>query len=125
LRDAVKEHFYPFVERRGFVRSKSRNPLFTVFRRTTSEAVHVFEVQWDKYGKPRFVINFGEAPPGGLDVGGAHVSANEVEPYHCATFGRLTRTRSSRSSLTTSPKSRRGGPRRSRGRTSTSCGALK
>ena len=91
LRDAVKERFYPFVERRGFVRNTSRHPLFTVFRRTSSEAVHVFEIQWDKYGGPRFVINFGEAPIGGLDVGGEHVAANDIEPYHCSTFGRLQR----------------------------------
>ena len=91
LRDPVKERFYPFVERRGFVRNKGRDPLSTVFRRTNSEAVHVFEIQWDKRGGPRLAINFGEAPIGGLDVGGEHVGANEIESYHCATFGRLKR----------------------------------
>ena len=93
LRDAVAEGFYPFVERRGFVRGASRHPLFTVFRRTGREAVHVFEIQWDKWGEPRFVINFGEAPIGGLDVNGEHVSANDVQPYHCAALGSLKRRR--------------------------------
>ena len=91
LRDAVRERFYPFAERAGFVRNKSRNPLRTVFRRTNREAVHVFEILWDKYGEPRFVINFGEAPIGGLEVSGEHIGPNEIEPYHCATLGSLTR----------------------------------
>ena len=61
LRQVVKERFYPFAERQGFTRVKSTNPLFTVFRRQR-QTVHVFDLQWDKYHHPRFVINFGEAP---------------------------------------------------------------
>ena len=64
LRAAVKGRFYPFAESRGFVREKSHNPLFILFRRTTDTAVHVFELQWEKYGRPCFVINFGEGPSG-------------------------------------------------------------
>lgn len=56
----IKEQFYPFAETRGFVRQKSMNPLFTTFYRTTGNQIQMFEIQWDKYWKPYFVINFGE-----------------------------------------------------------------
>lgn len=56
----VKKRFYPFAETRGFTRDKSINPLFTTFRRTTGTRVQVFEIQWDKYWRPCFVINFGK-----------------------------------------------------------------
>ena len=55
--------------------------------------VHVFDIQWDKYGAPRFVINFGEAPIEGLDVDGKRVPAAKVEMWHCSIGGRLQRRR--------------------------------
>jgi len=61
LREAVKDYFYPFAESKDFVRAKSKHPHFTTFRRVKGATVHVFDVQWDKYGRPAFVINFGEA----------------------------------------------------------------
>lgn len=61
LREAIKGYFYPFAESKGFVRAKSKHPHFTTFARVNGTAVHVFDVQWDKYGRPAFVINFGEA----------------------------------------------------------------
>lgn len=59
LRDALKKRFYPFVEERGFVRGKA-TALFTPFERAVGGNVQFFEIQWDKYHHPRFVINFGE-----------------------------------------------------------------
>lgn len=58
LRDAVKRRFYPFAEARGFSRIKSSNSLFTTFRKSDGAAVYEFEIQWDKYHRPYFVINF-------------------------------------------------------------------
>jgi hypothetical protein len=58
LREVVKHRFYPFAESRGFVRDKSSDPLFTTFRRTHEGAEQVFDIQWDKYHRPFFVINF-------------------------------------------------------------------
>lgn len=60
LRKELKNCFYPFAEQRGFTRRKSTNPYFTAFRRISGENVHVFEVQWDKYWRPYFVLNFGQ-----------------------------------------------------------------
>jgi len=55
----IKKQFYPFAETRGFVRAKSENPLFTTFHRTVGNQVQMFEIQWDKYWRPCFVVNFG------------------------------------------------------------------
>lgn len=60
LKDELKKSFFNFVEQRGFVREKSHNPYFTTFRRINGSDVHVFKIQWDKYWRPYFVINFGQ-----------------------------------------------------------------
>jgi hypothetical protein len=65
LRDAVKRRFYPFAEGRGFTRAKINHPHFAVFHRKNGEILQIFDIQWDKMGKPRLVLNFGEAPSTG------------------------------------------------------------
>jgi len=92
LREALKREFYPYVEERGFTRGKATS-LFTPFRRMAGNTVHVFDVQWDKYGAPQFVINFGEAEVGAGLPAGVHISAPELEPHHCLLRGRLQRRR--------------------------------
>ncbi len=84
LREAVKSYFYPFAESKGFVRAKSKHPHFTTFRRVSGTTVHVFDVQWDKYGRPAFVINFGEA-----SIDQSQVSAAEIESEQCKVLCRL------------------------------------
>jgi hypothetical protein len=59
LREAVKRRFYPYAESRGFVRARSSHPHFADFRRDRGGKAEVFDVQWDKYGRPAFVVNFG------------------------------------------------------------------
>jgi len=92
LRDVMKERFYPFAQERGFVRGKASS-MFTPFRRTRGNRLHLFEIQWDKYGKPRFVINFGEAPATGVEVLGEQVSPDQLQSCHCTPNGRLQRRR--------------------------------
>jgi hypothetical protein len=58
LREAVKHRFYLFAETQGFARVKSKNSLFTTFRKTYDDTVYEFEIQWDKYHRPYFVLNF-------------------------------------------------------------------
>ncbi|AUD77741.1 hypothetical protein CW740_00215 [Kangiella profundi] len=58
LNDEMKKVFYPWVRAKGFVKQKSTDPHFVEFRRETSSGIDVFEVQWDKYWRPYFVINF-------------------------------------------------------------------
>ena len=93
LRNAVKERLYPVAERNGFVRDKSRHPLFAGFRRQRDGRVEVFDVQWDKYHRPYLVLNFGEAPTGDLEIHGTRVAAEDVGPGQCPVRGRLQRYR--------------------------------
>ena len=92
LRDAIKATFYPFALERGFVRGKASS-LFVPFRRTIGNKVQVFEIQWDKSHRPRFVVNFGEAPADGCEFFGKYIGAEFVEPQHCPVGGRLQRWR--------------------------------
>ena len=91
MRELVKSDFYPFAEARGFVRAKSTHPLFAVFRRFDGQKVQVFNVQWDKYGEPRFVVNFGEGPRSGVELWGKHIPGEALEPQDCPESGRLQR----------------------------------
>ena len=60
LNDEMKKAFYPWVKAKGFTKQKSTDPHFVEFRRGSSMGVDVFEVQWDKYWRPYFVINLGK-----------------------------------------------------------------
>jgi hypothetical protein len=59
LREEIKRRFYPFVMSHGFTRQKSENPFFTTFVREYQGRTDVFDIQWDHYWRPFFVINFG------------------------------------------------------------------
>lgn len=93
LRRLVKTRFFPYAEARGFARARSAHPHFTTFRRLTADSAQVFNVQWDKYGAPRFVVNFGEAPGEGVRLWGKHVPGEDLEPQDCPESGRLQRKR--------------------------------
>src|SRR6202008_281174 len=92
LRESIKSTFYPFAVQHGFVRGKA-DSMFTPFRRVRGGLTDVFDIQWDKYGRPRFVINFGEAPSAGVTFQGKLGPAHEVQPFHCPLNGRLQRWR--------------------------------
>jgi hypothetical protein len=81
LRDALKKRFYPFAQERGFYRGKATS-LFTPFERIVDGKIQFFEIQWDKYHRPRFVINFGECAS-------SEVKGSEPSP----SSGRLQRWR--------------------------------
>lgn len=58
LNEELKKRFYTLIISMGFEKLKSSDPHFTEFRRQTSEGEDFFEVQWDKYWRPYFVLNF-------------------------------------------------------------------
>lgn len=89
LRRALKKRFFSHAQQRGFTIDERRQPGATVFRRPIAASVHIFEVQWDKYGKPRFRIHFGTCPTKGLMVGAAVVLPDETLPGWCADAGTL------------------------------------
>jgi hypothetical protein len=93
LRSALKSVLYPHAEALGYAIDKSHQPLFTIFRRRSGSEVHLFEVQWDKSGRSRFIINFGKAPADGVVVQGASVGPGELQVHHCRPWLRLQRRR--------------------------------
>lgn len=93
LRSALKKVFYPHAEAKGFTIDKSGQPHTTTFRRLVGETVQVFNIQWDKYGKPRFVINFGDAPATGVQRYDKSIPATHIEPFDCKPSLRLQRRR--------------------------------
>jgi hypothetical protein len=89
LRRELKATFFPLLESKGFAIDTSSAPTFTRFRRTVSECVHLVEVQWDKYGRPRFVVNFGACPHDGMQIRGEHFPVEKVFVGWLAENGRL------------------------------------
>lgn len=57
LRNEINKTFAPFVESKGFF-LKKKTRIFYDFEKITSDSVYMFNIQWEKYGSPRFVINF-------------------------------------------------------------------
>jgi len=116
LRNEVRTTFVPFVRSVGFERVPHRSSLFVDFRRNAGAVVHVLEVQWDKFGRPRFVINYGTCPLAGLDIRGEHFTPSDVCAGWLPDSGRLRPGRGAstaswfrqdRSLLTTLPLRRR------------------
>ena len=84
LQAALEARFFPHVESLGFIRDKRHEPRIMCFRRRTDSAMQIFEVLWERHGRPQFMIQFAEAPIGGIDDRGKHVSAEDVLPGHFA-----------------------------------------
>ncbi len=56
--------------------------------------MQIFNVQWDKYGAPTFVVNFGECAVEGIEMRDlGHVAAVDADPDWCPRGGRLQRRR--------------------------------
>jgi hypothetical protein len=89
LRAEVRNTFVPFVRAAGFERLAGKGNLFMPFRREAGSVVHVLEVQWEKYGWPRFVINYGTCPSSGIDIQGRHFAPADVVAGWLPDSGRL------------------------------------
>ena len=89
LRDQVRNTFVPFVRDAGFEATSRRGNLFMEFRRDAGSVIHVLEIQWEKYGRPRFVINYGTCPSSGIDVQGKHFAPADVCAGWLPDSGRL------------------------------------
>lgn len=85
LRNAVKERIFPLFEAKGLQRAKGRNPLVCEFKRLTHHEIWVVAIQWEKYGKPRFVVNFDKFPRTGIRWNSTDYSADEIDSSfaHC------------------------------------------
>lgn len=89
LRREIKRTFFPFAQARGFTFDKRHSPQFYEFRRLHEGQAHSFDIQWEKHGKPRFVVNFGICPADGVRFNGEMLSPDQVRPAHCSVKGRL------------------------------------
>ncbi len=89
LRREIKQRFIPMVISKGFTADNRYAPNFLGFRKVTAEAVYVFDIQWEKYGSPRFVINFGKCSGKGVISHGEFVPPAEVTPAQTPFMGRL------------------------------------
>jgi hypothetical protein len=94
LRRALKETFFAHATRSGFIVDARRQPQSTTFRRQSGDRVHIFEVQWEKYGRPRFAVHFGTCPAAGLQVEGATLAPEETLATWCTDRGSLRPRRS-------------------------------
>ncbi len=89
LRSEVKRVFFPLAESRGFSIDQRDAPTFTTFRHAIAESLHVFDLQWDKYGRPRSVVNFGICPVSGLHLSGKNIPSDQVLAGWTPQGGRL------------------------------------
>lgn len=78
LRRALKNHFIPHVLEKGFMFDQRQGSMLWAFRRITGDAVHVCEIQWEKYGRPRFLLTFGTCSPDGLTIQGQHYAPQDI-----------------------------------------------
>lgn len=89
LRREIARIFVPHVERNGFTMDKRDLPAFLRFWRIKGDAAHLFDIQWEKYGRPRFVVNFGRCPATGLIIRGKHYAPQDVLASWAPEGGRL------------------------------------
>ncbi|MBY6243942.1 DUF4304 domain-containing protein [Methylosinus sp. Sm6] len=93
LRAGIKSDFAEYLGSVGFAREKSNDSsgLSYVFRRVLSTRHDLVDVQFDQYHRPKFIINFGSAPPEGIiDTYGREVPVNDVKIYQLVVNGRLS-----------------------------------
>jgi len=89
LRREIKKVFIPFAESKGFTSTMQFAPQTFDFIKKTDDEVFVFDIQWEKYGYPRFVVNFGKCAKHEIANILKVYSANEINPAITPTQGRL------------------------------------
>ncbi|MGE0269380.1 MAG: DUF4304 domain-containing protein [Candidatus Omnitrophota bacterium] len=98
LRQEITRVFIPRAQKAGFDLDRKNSPVFIEFRRIDGDIVHLFDIQWEKYGRPRFVVNFGTCPAAGMETGGKHYPPSEVSAGWTPVRGRLQPGRGSTTS---------------------------
>ena len=89
LRREMKSLFFPFMEVKGFQIDQLHAPHFIDFRRADGERVQFFEIQWEKYGRPRFVANFGQASIKGTICHNTPIPSSDVSAGQAPAYCRL------------------------------------
>lgn len=89
LRRELKDRFFPYAAERGLAVDRRHQPGSTIFRRRVGSRVQMFEVQWDKYGAPRFALHFGTCPAVGVHLNGTAYTPDDILPTWCDDVGTL------------------------------------
>jgi hypothetical protein len=80
LRRALKTEVFPLLVDRGFSIDLRHAPHFVDFRRSREDQVDFLEIQWEKYGRPRFKVSFGTVSAKGTVADGIYTSAQDMGP---------------------------------------------
>ena len=94
LRRVIRQNFIPYMKERGFHPDLRHMPRLLDFRRITPQQIFVCDIQWEKYGRPRFVLNFGSCGPHGVICHGEQINPTDVTPSVTPRQGRLQPGRS-------------------------------
>jgi hypothetical protein len=81
LRREMKSRFIPHVEQQGFKLDERQAPIVWIFRREVGMTAQLFSVEWEKYGRPRFRLDFGTCPIEGLSLRGQHFDWPDIHPH--------------------------------------------
>jgi hypothetical protein len=90
LRTSIKAAFIPFMLDKGFDVDRRNLPSFLDFRKIGGGRVYVCDIQWEKYGRPRFALNFGSCGPSGVICHGSEIGPSDVTTSSTPCGGRLT-----------------------------------
>lgn len=89
LRREITKTFVPYAQAQGFHVDKKNLPISLCFRRIVESEAHIFDIQWEKYGRPRFTVNVGRCPAAGYEISGQHYAPEAVLPGWTSEGGRL------------------------------------
>jgi hypothetical protein len=88
LRQEVKSRFVPFMAERGFMLDMRDAPTFFLFRKVTPEQIYFCDIQWEKYGRPRFRVSFGCCEPnGGFTHNNQPIPPDRMMANWCKIYG--------------------------------------
>lgn len=89
LRDFAKSRFSEFLKELGFERNGD-SLISYQYRRRLEQRHDIVEIQFDKYKRPRFILNFGKVPAQGIiDSYGRFVKADKTRISQLVKQGRL------------------------------------
>ena len=88
LRNAVRSRLVPALIAEDFLPLPDADHTLR-FRRPQGAVVHLLEVQWDRHGRPRYVVNSATCPADGLAVGDRRFPVEAVFAGWLPDSGRL------------------------------------
>ena len=91
LRREIKRTFVPYLTGKGFACDMRDAPGSFTFRKINSDAVYVCDVQWEKSGQPRFVVNFGKCSAEGMTRHGRRVLPQDIRAVETRDYAKAAR----------------------------------